>query len=237
MPKSIKTSERFVAMFDILGFKNLLERVGVKPLVKSIHQLIRAAKGLVIDLELDPLSVYVYQDTICILTEGTSRQELDDLVYYSGILTGVAYYQGLYLRGAITKGEVYRDSNLIIGKAIIRAYQMEQAQEWIGTWIDDECIDAYPGLFPYPPKPGVHPIVIPWEIPMKGGKVKKNYALNWTAIIAQTEMISGFKEAWSRMTLQADSWDARKKVDYTDQFLRYLDTKKYFPAKRLLTTA
>ena len=55
MPKSIKTSERFVAMFDILGFKNLLERVGVKPLVKSIHQLIRAAKGLFIDLELDPL--------------------------------------------------------------------------------------------------------------------------------------------------------------------------------------
>jgi len=46
----------------------------------------------------------------------------------------------LPIRGAIIVGDLTVGGDVVFGKPIIDAYEMEQQQKWIGCWISDGCV-------------------------------------------------------------------------------------------------
>ncbi len=65
--------------------------------------------------------------------------------------------------------------NIEVGMPIIDAYKREKAQDWIGCWIADDCLDRISNRKSYFDQKEI----VRYEIPLKCGIVQKWCALNW----------------------------------------------------------
>lgn len=84
----------------------------------------------------------------------------------------------LPLRGSITVGDIIISDDLVIGKPIVDAYEMEQKQEWIGCWVSRNALELLSKeAFEEHIKKRA---IVEYEIPLKKGNVEKMFAYNWT---------------------------------------------------------
>ena len=87
------------------------------------------------------------------------------------------------VRGAVTRGPMYVNEqlNVFLGEALVRAYELEQQQQWIGVAIDPSVLSAHPdlanGLLPNDSLLG-H-IFREYDVPMKGDRTERLRTLNW----------------------------------------------------------
>jgi hypothetical protein len=84
-------------------------------------------------------------------------------------------------RGGIAYDEMYVDENneIFLGRALTKAYELEGAQEWIGSAIHDEIEKAYPNIFNGNICPYLRNIFLKYLVPFKGGARKKLHTINW----------------------------------------------------------
>ena len=165
------------------------------------------------------LSVRVFQDTVIVTSRTTDPEDFKCIAQYCCGLMGFGFLEDVLLRGALTKGEAYLDDQMVIGKGIVRAYQMEQLQDWVGCWIDDGCVNNLPQelldeLRRY--------LLVKYRVPLKSGPMLEAWTLNWTYSVAHLEG-SPFDAAWNRVWKRACdgpiSWEARRKLEQTDRFM------------------
>lgn len=223
------SSERYVALFDILGFKtivgnNLLDRV-----VQIFGEFLKDAEGYqIFATVLGPesrqlISFKVFSDTIFVYSHDDSIEAFQRLVKFCQFLVGNSFNKGLLLRGAITKGEVVIRDDIFIGKPIVRAYQMEQEQDWVGCWIDDVCVSDE--------KPKYRSLIwdyafIQYDIPLKSGVVEQHWALNWVWAVAlptkKKEIDSEINRRFTILSQQTGmTWDVKRKIANTKMFIEY----------------
>jgi hypothetical protein len=183
------SANRYVALFDILGFKNLVENNDLAAVVKffeSFIKLIRSGKVLLeghltMDGKHHPLGYKLFSDTILLYSQDTSFDSLHNLVLYCLVLIREGLLQGIPVRGAITKGEVFIDKDIFIGKPIVQAHVMEQRQEWLGCWIDDVCLENLSGEERWRLDGDM---IVPYLIPLKQSEPEQSlWAINWTVSI------------------------------------------------------
>lgn len=160
---------RFIAMLDILGFKNLLERTGIR----EIHQLmadlfISARKGSARDFTatisgttyrrpLVRLNYFIFSDTILVWKDFEDALENQEQIegrcepfmeFNHGIsmIMENALLRRIPLRGGIAFGKtiiiIDRDgrNNEIIGQPIVDAYLVGEAQDWVGVAFHSSCL-------------------------------------------------------------------------------------------------
>jgi len=159
-----------------------------------------------------------------------SIKAFGDLTKFSQLLLGITFNKGLLLRGAITKGEVFVDGHILIGEPIVRAYHMQQEQEWVGCWMQDKCIDT---LSPEHKAAAVdYSQVFHYPIPLKTGAMQPRWALNWAWATSaslddcdfEAKIDAAFLNLCERGSL---SWPVARKRDNTKAFLKHALTHMY----------
>lgn len=207
-----------IALFDILGFRKLIQTPGDTS-IKTLEQFVRRAQDLMGISEescTGRVAHRIFQDTLVAYTVDDSPNDLRCLVEYSCAIIAFSFIDGMYLRGAITTGEVLLSSYATIGQAFVRAYEMEQAQDWIGGWMDECCSDGEPTDLI-----SKH-LIVRYPIPLKAGPVQAGWALNWPICITYAQGgILGLAEAWKSLVFEhGDStWEVRRKIINLNSFL------------------
>lgn len=123
----INYTERYCAFIDILGFRNLvdaLEREKVAPteifrVLSAVHVRKQAIRQQEADLRSQSIS-----DGVA-LSAAMNAAGLDAICTAAEELSRMLLRSGYFARGAITKGSLYHDGNMVFGPAFLEAYRLE----------------------------------------------------------------------------------------------------------------
>ena len=128
MAGDAKYEERYCAYLDILDFKTLVEglRDGtvhfetIRDLLKKIHTPYDERYVGFGDTDFRVQSI---SDAVAISTR-PSPQGLSVLCAALRDLSLALLHEGYFTRGAVCKGLLYHDDNMVFGEALIRAYRV-----------------------------------------------------------------------------------------------------------------
>ena len=147
--------ERYLFLIDILGCRTLVDQSVSNPIV---FEKIKKAICTVLEMRVlfdffytDLLSEEIdiidnpcghcFSDCIVMTTAGT-EQGLRKILYQLHYLTGYLLEQGIFTRGAITKGLIFDDFQVIFGPAIVEAHALESEKAIYPRVIASENIIA-----------------------------------------------------------------------------------------------
>lgn len=151
----IHTSTYYIAYFDILGAKDLINSDDSELYLNYIHNLyndaIEAIKLLYEEINKIEIKVKIFSDNIVIAIpktedaksdkEAVKRSLIIDIASYFQVL---AYKYSLLTRGSIVIGDLYIDNNFVYGKGLVRAYELEsRIAIYPRIIIDEKYIDIF----------------------------------------------------------------------------------------------
>ncbi len=187
--------------FDVLGFKELIASMTLVDLANKYERMIKWTTVINRKLRVGPngkeiptlfpdhpvndpwCKRYIFSDSIILVSYGDDEVSFLKLIIYARTLLQVLIAMGLPARGAIVFDELYENSNLniVLGKALTRAYDLEQRRQWIGGSIDDELRIHFPKVFKHlEPKSGVlSDAFLRYPVPFKDGTSTMMQTLNW----------------------------------------------------------
>jgi hypothetical protein len=154
----------YIALFDILGFKQTIFDTPLEELKKVLGDEFNELLDMTISFSIpdgrkdsngniertrEYCSYIRFSDTIIIFSDDETDICLGHILLAARKLIGFMIIKGLPVRGAITKGELYVDTNnsLVLGEGLIRAYELEQIQEWSGAIVDPVRIEVPDDLY------------------------------------------------------------------------------------------
>lgn len=194
--------ESYVALLDILGFKELVSNNDLKILALALKQ-IRAADHY------PEVRSLQFSDSILLYTEGTTPKHLRQIVGHATLLVMESLERRIGLRGGVTRGKFLHDGEVFLGPAMVRAYELEQMQDWIGGIVDPELTDAPTvQVLKELEKQG---FLVRYEAPIKGGSVGELWCLAWPIV----------EDEAPRVATRAGpgrSWDVMRKLANTSRF-------------------
>ncbi len=192
----------FVAFFDILGFKDLVEKNEHENLLELYNDSLNVTLDLTDNIfspiynlitpeaEKDSLDIktFVISDSIILVQNNLSQRGLLNLIAKCQALVSITMSDGIPVRGGLSFGPVSIIQNkrgtTIVGRGLTKAYAIEATQQWSGGVIDKECFE----LFPYINgkdfikkllEDKMNPLIIKYNIPLKESKFKVGYCINW----------------------------------------------------------
>lgn len=191
-------NKRTIALFDILGFKALVKKYPIDKLAKKYKLLIGQTEGLnrplIKDKDIPSLFPnhpknrpwcikYIFSDTIILISENSGGVGCLKLLVYGWRLSQLCIVNKMPLRGGIFYGDIYIDphKDIVLGRGLIDAYELEKKQNWIGVAIDESVEKAFPDLFKIinDPSSVFNPLFLKYEVPFKDGSSKRLHTLNW----------------------------------------------------------
>jgi hypothetical protein len=230
---------RTVAIFDILGFGQMVKTTPLAELAQLFEKTVdgvlprltdavtRSSGGtrLLRDSETTGpwCLLYSFSDTIILISHDETEVSCLKVLLYSFRVLQYLILSKLYSRAGITFGEMFvdQDRKRFLGKALVDAYEIEKAQDWIGGTISKSLEDAFPRLFDNRPiLDNVFPF---YEVPMKEGPVRKLRTINWRwNIVAQ--------EGTRKLFESPTNWPERKKVENTLAYAAFIkSTSRAYP--------
>lgn len=154
----------YVAVLDILGFKELVERNSTEELIKIYGKLkttLMATTALYPKDKqkaefphLNIMDSLIISDTIIVWTPYSTIVQFHGILNQVSVFLKRAFFIGLPCRGCITIGDLYisnqserllysRVEALVAGKAIVEAYQIEKMFNWAGCVISETAYETY----------------------------------------------------------------------------------------------
>ncbi len=176
----MKSSEYIIAMFDVLGFRSLFDRVGLDEIHSRYEKLASYVREPKSGIDLVPIGGFVavghlevqcayFSDTILFWTPYSFPAfHSFSVTCAEALCQGIEI--GLPLRGAIAVGPAVMDSSvdIYLGQPIIETANVEKAQQWIGVSFgpsfnstDDKKSFFLDTVLPYRShcKPGYEPLL------------------------------------------------------------------------------
>ncbi|MDX1939018.1 MAG: hypothetical protein SFU99_00620 [Saprospiraceae bacterium] len=150
------SGNRYVAFFDILGFKNWIASVGSKEVFnKATGHLNLVIKSSLpgatvnadqsVNYEIRHINHFFFSDSILFYSIDDSYESLDAFIRTCAEFMNVMIFGlSLMIRGAVSKGEFYVDTKTrsYIGQALIDAYMLEESLDWICVCFTKEISDS-----------------------------------------------------------------------------------------------
>lgn len=187
---------KFVAFFDILGFKNLVERNSHEKLVKIYQEVlldtVSEIKRLGLEIHkndktalkaLESIKQFIISDSIILIQNDCTHRGLFFITLQAKVLLQMAMEEGIPLRGAISVGPVTileSFGTTIIGQGLVNAYSLEGIQNWSGAIIDDKCFKIHPKDNLFLEILDVKtPLFGIYKVPTKLQEVKDYHVINW----------------------------------------------------------
>ena len=123
----------YIAVLDLLGFKNSLENFTCEEIATIFDEINsryvisfdKTAKPIVKD---EDIHFKVMSDTVCIFIEEKVRNALTGLIAICDYLQIRLLRQCVPIlsRGAIVKGKIFNDGDILFGDGFVKAYQMQE---------------------------------------------------------------------------------------------------------------
>lgn len=190
---------RTVAVCDILGFKERIFREDLNSFSGKYENAIRIANALnepFASEEKDIPRIFpnheegkswceinIFSDAIILISNSSSEEDALKLMIYTWRLSQTFISAGLPFRGGIVHNEIFfnRQEKIVLGKALTLAYELEQAQEWIGVSIDESILRNFPALKnKLEDKNSILGHLFPkYLVPLKGGATKELHVVSW----------------------------------------------------------
>lgn len=196
-----------IGYLDLLGFKEMVDTQPLEKLSGSYESLIHKIGEHLNQIEYNGKRFalckrFVFSDSIILLPErhqGIEHwKDCFGLLVYAWKFTQIALSVGFPIRGAIAHGEMYvnEKDNIFLGKALTKAYELEQQQEWVGVSIDQSVFDAHPDL--NEDHPLYNCIFFDYPVPLKNAPPSLRKTLNWRwNLVVKKGTRSLFKESKS----------------------------------------
>lgn len=202
-----------VAVCDVLGFSNFVDKTPLEELTTRYEDLVRAAKphrffsntstGRVLDIP--GVTSAVFSDTILVWA-ADDPQSIESFARYADSLIVWSVLEGLPIRMGIAFGDCLIDKprGRYLGLPIVKAHRLEIAQEWIGGAFDRSCFEAeHVGnvlansqavLLNCPDVPFKseerHQAVTAWTVQMRGQQIR-NAVLDWPWLLEEVASNDG----------------------------------------------
>lgn len=238
-------TKRTVGFFDVLGFKALIKKTPLNEISKKYENLTdaTAAFNRAHDYKVDvprlfsdhPIGKqwcyrYLFSDSIILISNDASGHSCLKLLVYGWRLMQFFLSAKIPLRGGISFGEIFLnlEKNIILGKTLIDAYDLQEKQDWIGASIEKSVEKAYPNLFKIikNPKNVLNPLFFLYDVPFKTGETQKMHTLNWRlnlvvekgirSLFSKSEDITIKKKVLNSLNYAKTVRDSNQVNDYRD---------------------
>lgn len=194
------SERRAVAFLDILGFRDLMSNNSIEEVAEKYSQMIKMTKAFNKDVHKVLLPDYsgpslfaskvedgrwcirkIFSDSVILVACDGHEESSLRLLIYVWRLSQSCLSMHMPFRGGIAYDEMFvdEDKEIFLGRALTKAYELERAQQWIGTAIHSDFEKAYPLIFNDPKRPYLRNIFLKYPVPFKGGSVKKLHTVNW----------------------------------------------------------
>lgn len=175
------TCDRFVAILDIMGFKEIVSRKSHEEVLEILRKLKAVLKFLsgndgnypmTNNLLLRPEQTrsITFSDSIFIFSNGNNVSDLSKIALDCDALISTAFKLGIGIKGAISYGKITFDqeNNLFFGQPIIDAYLLQNELEIYGTVLD---FNSERKLKSFHPDIETYLSIVQYKTPFKGGKI------------------------------------------------------------------
>ncbi|WP_461413852.1 hypothetical protein [Gemmatimonas sp.] len=170
-------------MFDVLGFKDMLERTSLADIASAYRSLIdaklmaaRVPVGARSGVSVEVSGTTIFSDTILVWSDDTWDAVQSFLVSCS-VLIGTALGRGWPLRGGIAYGDVIlnRAERIFVGQPIVDAHLTECSQDWVGAALHPSVLSHVT----FGANIASLQDVIAYPVPVKAGASPLSHALHW----------------------------------------------------------
>jgi len=193
----------FVGFFDVLGFKNLVEKNSHNELIEiynlTFSEIFESYEQyfqpifyqITPELEKDCLDIkiFIISDSIILIQSKITETGLLAIISTCQFLLSMAMANGIPLRGALSYGSVsvintgYGTS--IVGKGLTNAFNIEKRQMWSGGIIDRICFNEIPkandlSLVTSLLNAETNLRIVEYDVPLKQELTSKEYVFDWT---------------------------------------------------------
>jgi hypothetical protein len=181
--------ERYVAFLDILGFGSIVEHhplseiLDTLSIVYSKTEEVRRVGARARSDGTFPITeqtnLFPFSDTFVLSSFDATETSFVNIVASTSLMARYLFGCRLPVRGAITKGEadLIPHTNHLIGKAVIRAKNLEETQDWFGIIIDPE-LQFNNSINYFLNSPALKPVIVEYLVPFKNGE-KSCKIINW----------------------------------------------------------
>lgn len=145
---------RSVAYLDILGFTKMIEDSVTcadvfDEIIRSVSEMkdIQDSKD---DLAIDGgnVDISLFSDNILISSpEGAGPGAVANCAFAAMYLQMSLLTKGILVRGGMTTGQLFHDSNLLFGPALVRAHNIEAKIARYPRIVVDECINSTGSIY------------------------------------------------------------------------------------------
>lgn len=137
-------TESYVAFLDILGFKKIIEKCNFDYIYKIFSEIKDAKENVLIAIyraceeddvslvhyneSLEAAKINIMSDSIVISTPCKYKESLSAIVDICWFIQYMLYEleEPVLLRGAIAKGDIYQNGEIMFGKGMVNAYLMQE---------------------------------------------------------------------------------------------------------------
>lgn len=183
--------KRYVAHFDMLGFKSATLRNPVKAwgalsdlracMDKMLNSYIQVLSPN--EIILDRIKAFIFSDSILIFTLRNEPKDLISLLVLTSQFFADSLHVCIPLRGGISYGDFFfnLELNLFCGIPFVKAHQISEIAQWSGIIVDDSIAEYYHkelGHLTFYNKSNI----IEWDVPIKPHGKKKQWVVNWPVV-------------------------------------------------------
>lgn len=188
-----KNNNRYVAHLDILGMTSIVTKNAddawglLSDLVAVRDQTNGYAIEFLEDGKVIPFSEIIqmvtFSDTIVLFTKSDSTEELRCMIVLVTEIFHKAMCRCVPIRVGLSFGKFYFnfDKSMYAGPALIEAYHVGEAAQWLGIVFSESVQDKATALNM---TSGRSKVVVEWAVPLKGNKSKTCFVVNWPALCA-----------------------------------------------------
>jgi hypothetical protein len=206
-------------MYDILGFRGLLDSLGLDGLTARVRKL---EDDLRLHFQWEARFV-MFSDTVLLYSPplpaaGSPTQEfarqtfIDAFLRWCTVLQALSLIAELPMRGGVALGEcvLAPSRGRLLGQPIVDAYLLSERQDWIGVAIHESCV---PHLLRYEPEHAG--VTVRAEIPLKANvTAEEGLTLDWPRRLPQH---LGLREALSKQV------EGNRNSPHAERWLRTWD--------------
>lgn len=242
------TANRFVAFFDILGFKDFVLKHPHEFVLDKITLLKNARRYAVDGFATDGKKVmntnlksFQFSDSFFVFTATDSAEDFLNLLFLSRVLLSSSYSQKIPLKGAISYGKITADfeNSIFVGQPIIDAYVLHEDLYMLGAILDHnvekkikefQTLPLVKNVIDYEFNEQLSNEIVRYKTPSKSGQVNY-YCLKWPLIVSPDTLNRGefLLHTFTRFQFEnfytTVSGKARIYIDNTLDFIDYLIEK------------
>jgi hypothetical protein len=174
------TSERFVAFFDILGFKDLvlrnthlqvLEKLDIlKQTISKLENVKELKPFKNSNMETDQTKSVTFSDSIIIFSKGQTANDALKIFYDSYRILKTALENDIAIKGSISFGQITVDfsKSLFFGQPIIDAYLLHEELQMLTIVLDNKAEEQ---VKTYDNYATIQDILVIYKANLKSGKI------------------------------------------------------------------